>query len=153
MKKIGIENPHQDIGKSKFRVRRQYTCWVEYDVIAKDRDEAEEAVSQEGGIEKIEWQEGWYKGDPIEVYAGDYDSDYDAERDYEKYRGPLVTKIEECVPYEDRDIDTDEDILDYTDPEWTSDEYRWKTNSGDDQNGDADASSNHKDKEKDEIPF
>ena len=32
----------------------------------------------------------------------------------------------ECVPYEDRDIDTDQHFENYEDPEWTSDEYRWK---------------------------
>ena len=33
------DNPHKDIGKQKFRVRKAYTAWVEYDVVAKDKDE------------------------------------------------------------------------------------------------------------------
>ena len=37
-----------------------------------------------------------------------------------------TVKVEECVPYEDTDIDTGEDMLNYEDPDWTSDEYRWK---------------------------
>ena len=39
------DNPHQDIGKQKFRVRRSYTAYVEYDVVANSKDEAESAVS------------------------------------------------------------------------------------------------------------
>jgi len=31
---IGKESPHKDIGKQKFRVRKSYTAWVEYDVVA-----------------------------------------------------------------------------------------------------------------------
>ena len=31
------DNPHKDIGKQKFRVRKAYTAWVEYDVVAKPR--------------------------------------------------------------------------------------------------------------------
>ena len=33
-KPISKDNPHRDIGKSKYRVRQHYTTWVEYDVIA-----------------------------------------------------------------------------------------------------------------------
>ena len=36
-----------------------------------------------------------------------------------------MTKVEECVPYEEQDIDTNEWIDNYEDPEWTSDSYRW----------------------------
>ena len=51
------ENPHKDIGKQKFRVRKAYTAWVEYDVVADSKDEAIDAVIEHGGIEKIEWAE------------------------------------------------------------------------------------------------
>ena len=63
------DNPHKDIGKQKFRVRRAYTAWVEYDVVADSKDEAIDAVIDHGGIEKIEWEEGYYKDEPVEVYA------------------------------------------------------------------------------------
>ena len=36
------DDPHKDIGKQKFRVRRAYTTWVEYDVVANSKEEAEE---------------------------------------------------------------------------------------------------------------
>ncbi len=121
------DTPHQDIGKSKYRVRRHYTAWVEYDVVANSKDEAEDAVSEHGGIEKIEWAEGYHKDDPVEVYCSDHTFDSEMDSEYEKYgRDPRVQKIEECVPYEDTDDDTGEELLNYEDPEWTSEDYRWK---------------------------
>ena len=112
-------NPHADIGKQKFRVRRYYTAWVEYDVVADSKDEAENAVIEQGGIEKIEWAEGYHKDEPVEVYANDYNSDYD--RDTER-----AWKVAECVPYEDNDS------IDFEDPNWTTDDYEW-TKTGDEQ--------------------
>ena len=120
------DDPHKDIGKQKFRVRRSYTAYVEYDVVANSKDEAESAVSEHGGIEKIEWQEGYYGDEPVEVYCQDYNSDLDTDYDYEKYgREPRVQKVEECVPYEDRS-DNGEYFENYEDPEWTTDSSRWK---------------------------
>ena len=82
------DDPHQDIGKSKYKVRRHYTAWVEYEVVANSKDEAEDAVRDHGGIEKIEWQDGYYGDDPVEVVGEDYNFDGDADSDYEKYREP-----------------------------------------------------------------
>ena len=124
---IDKDNPHKDIGKQKFRVRKHYSVWVEYDVVAENRSEAESAVMDQGGIDRIEWQEGYHNDEPVEVYANDYESDYQAESDDEQYgRTPRVQKIAECVPYEDWDSDTDQHFDNYEDPEWTGDEYRWK---------------------------
>ena len=118
MKKIyNKDKPHADIGKQKFRVRRYYTAWVEYDVVADSKDEAENAVIEQGGIEEIKWAEGYHKDEPVEVYANDYNSDYD--RDTER-----AWKVAECVPYEDNDS------IDFEDPNWTTDDYEW-TKKGD----------------------
>ena len=114
------DDPHKDIGKQKFRVRRSYTAYVEYDVVANSKDEAESAVSEHGGIDKIEWQEGYYGDEPVEVYATDWNSDYGVDIDQP------VEKVEECVPYEDYDSDTGKHFDNYEDPEWTGDTYRWK---------------------------
>ena len=70
------DDPHKDIGKQKFRVRRAYTTWVEYDVVADSKEEAEDAVREHGGIDKIEWQEGYHNDEPVEVYATDWNSDH-----------------------------------------------------------------------------
>ena len=37
-------------------------------------------------------------------------------------------KIEECIPREDTDIDTDKIFLNYEDPDWSKDEYEWYKN-------------------------
>ena len=112
------DDPHKDIGKQKFRVRKAYTAWVEYDVVAENKDEAIDAVIEHGGIDKIEWSDGYHKDEPVEVYAQDYNPDASESFD--------AVKVAECVPYEERDIDTDQDFENYEDPEWTTDEYRWK---------------------------
>ena len=112
------DDPHKDIGKQKFRVRKAYTAWVEYDVVAENKDEAIDAVIEHGGIDKIEWSDGYHKDEPVEVYAQDYNPDSTESFD--------AVKVAECVPYEERDIDTDQEFENYEDPEWTTDEYRWK---------------------------
>ena len=111
------DDPHKDIGKQKFRVRKHYTTWVEYDVVANTKEEAEEAVREHGGIEKIEWSEGYHKDEPVEIYCQDYNSD-----PTESFE---AVKVAECVPYEDYDSD-DGHFDNYEDPEWTEDSYRWK---------------------------
>jgi len=117
---IDKDNPHKDIGKQKFRVRKHYSVWVEYDVVADNRSEAESAVMDQGGIEKIEWQEGYHNDEPVEMYANDWESDYQAESDDEQYgRTPRVQKIAECIPYEDNST------IDYSDPNWTENEFEW----------------------------
>ena len=112
------DDPHKDIGKQKFRVRKAYTAWVEYDVVAETKDEAIDAVIEHGGIDKIEWSDGYHKDEPVEVYAQDYN--VDSTESFE------AEKVEECVPYEDWDSDTDQNFDNYEDPEWTGDSYRWK---------------------------
>ena len=120
------DNPHKDIGKQKFTVKKFYNVEVDYEVVANSKSEAEDAVQEHGGIEKIEWQDGYYGDEPVEMKYYDHNWDQEAEIDYEKYgREDRVKKIEECVPYEESDIDTNEYYLNYEDPEWTSDDMRW----------------------------
>ena len=111
-KEYSKDNPHKDIGKQKFRVRKAYTAWVEYDVVADSKDEAIDAVIEQGGIEKIEWSEGYHKDEPVEVYAQDYNTD--STESFE------AVKVAECIPYEDSDS------IDYEDATWSSDDYEWK---------------------------
>jgi len=109
---ISKDNPHKDIGKQKFRVRKAYTAWVEYDVVAETKDEAIDAVIEQGGIEKIVWSEGYHKDEPVEVYAQDYNPD--STESFE------AVKVAEAIPYEDSDS------IDYGDYEWSTDEFEWK---------------------------
>ena len=111
---IDKENPHKDIGKQKFRVRMAYTAYVEYDVVADSKDEAVSAVIEKGGIERIEWADGYYNDEPVEVYASDYNTDHS------EGAGTFdVTKIAECIPYEDNST------IDYTDTDWSTNEFEW----------------------------
>lgn len=107
------DKPHKDIGKQKFRVRKAYTAWVEYDVVAKDHDEAIDAVIEQGGIDKIVWSEGYHNDEPVEIYAQDYNPDSTESFEAEK--------VAECIPYEDSDS------IDYSDPVWSTDEFEWGT--------------------------
>ena len=109
---IDKNTPHADIGKQKFRVRKNYTAWVEYDVVADSKDDAESIVMEHCGIEKIEWSEGYHKDHPVEVYSNDYNLDYSGDSD-------MTTKVAECVPYEDSST------VDYSDPDWTENEFEW----------------------------
>lgn len=113
MKEYNKDNPHEDIGKKKYRIRQNYNIWVEYDVVADSASEAEEAVLEEGGIDKIDWKEGFHDMHEVSVYANDWNTDYSQDLYNTK-------KVEECVPYEDN-----EGVY-YDDPEWTSDDFRWK---------------------------
>ena len=106
-----IDNPHKDIGKQKFRVRKAYTAWVEYDVVADNKDEAIDAVIDHGGIDRIEWSEGYHNDEPVEVVGQDYNID-----STESLEG---VKVAECIPYEDTDS------IDYEDPVWSTDEFEW----------------------------
>ena len=130
-KEYSKDNPHKDIGKQKFRVRKAYTAWVEYDVVADSKDEAIDAVIEQGGIEKIEWAEGYHKDEPVEVYAQDYNPDTTESFD--------AVKVAECVPYEDSDG------IYYDDPTWETQEYMWQI--------DEDQKPTETKKEDMEVPF
>ena len=137
---ISKENPHKDIGKQKFRVRKFYSVWVEYDVVAENRSEAESAVMEHGGIKSIDWADGYHNDEPVEMYANDWNSDYQAESDDEQYgRTPRVQKIAECVPYEDNDG------IYYDDPNWSTDDWEWKKK--------GDEPTRSKTKTEEEMPF
>ena len=108
------ENPHKDIGKQKFKVKQYYSAWVEYEVVADNKDDAMNKVIEHGGVEKVVWEDGCLGH--AEVVGQDYNYvDHDD-----------VEKVAECVPYEDSDIDTGEEMLNFEDPDWTTDSYRWK---------------------------
>ena len=112
---ISKDSPHPHIGKQKFRVRMAYTAYVDYDVVADSKDEAVNVIIDKGGIETIQWAEGWHKDEPVEVYATDWNTDHS------EGAGTFdVTKVAECIPYEDSDS------IDYSDPSWETEEYMWQ---------------------------
>ena len=112
---ISKDSPHPDIGKQKFRVRMAYTAYVDYDVVADSKDEAVNVIIDKGGIETIQWAEGWHKDEPVEVYATDWNTDHS------KGAGTFdVTKVAECIPYEDNST------IDYSDTDWSTNEFEWQ---------------------------
>tara|TARA_B100000676_G_C17567292_1_gene575338 strand:+ start:121 stop:537 length:417 start_codon:yes stop_codon:yes gene_type:complete len=133
---ISKENPHPDIGKQKFRVRMAYTAYVDYDVVADSKDEAVNVIIDKGGIETIQWAEGWHKDEPVEVYASDWNTDHSSDA------GTFdVTKVAECIPYEDNST------IDYTDTEWSTNEFEWQ------QDEDCGRPNIEKKKDDLEVPF
>ena len=73
------DNPHQDIGKQKFRVKKFYNVEVDYEVVANSKEEAEDAVQEHGGIDKIECLDGYYGDEPVEMIYNDHNWDQQAE--------------------------------------------------------------------------
>ena len=106
-------NPHPDIGKSKYKVKLGYYIWAEYEVVADSKDEAYDAVHEQGGLDRIKWQEGHHRNNEVKVIAEDWNPD--TEESFE------TVKIAECVPYED------DATIDYSDPNWTENEFEWGT--------------------------
>ena len=132
---IDKNTPHADIGKQKFRVKKFYTAWVEYDVVADSKEEADDVVSELGGISRVKWNEDEYHNNaPIEVVGEDSNIDY-------RVQGSYVRKVSECVPYEDSST------IDYSDADWTTNEFEWN------KTGDEGASEKYKIKKDEEIPF
>ena len=105
-------NPHPDIGKSKYKVKLGYYIWAEYEGVADSKDEACEAVHEQGGLDRIKWQEGNHRNHEIKVIAEDWNPD--TEESFE------TVKIAECVPYEDTST------IDYSDPDWSTNEFEWQ---------------------------
>jgi hypothetical protein len=89
-------------------------------------------VMEHCGIEKIEWSEGYHKDHPVEVYSNDYNLDYSGDTD-------MTTKIAECIPYEDSST------VDYSDPDWSTNDLEWNQTSSGDSNKIAD--------KEEEMPF
>ena len=114
------DKPNKDIGYQKWLVRKTYEVDMEYEIVAKTKEEAEELLSKE---EKINLEEVDGYGKTFrETIQGKHVNDMSGDE-------PTTwKKIEECVPSEDTDIDTDRKFINYDDSVWTTDEYEWTKN-------------------------
>jgi len=113
------DTPSKDIGYQKWEVRKTYEVDMLYEITAKTKEEAEELLER--------------KEDPKEEIDdyGDTFRETITSRYYFDLSGDEPTtwkKIEECIPREDTDMDTDKRFLNYEDPDWTKDEYEWYKN-------------------------
>ena len=93
---------------------------MEYEIVAKTRKEADEILDKEECI-KIEDVDG-YGEKFLETITGRHSNDMQGDE-------PTTwEKIEECVPREDTDLDTNKRYLNYEDPDWTKDDLDWLKN-------------------------
>ena len=114
--------PSKDIGYQKWEVRKTYEVEMVYEIVAKTKEDADNLLEKEECI-KLEEVDGY--GKTInETIKGRHANDMSGDE-------PTTwKKIEECVPMEDTDMDTDERYLNYEDPDWTKDDLEWKKNEG-----------------------
>ena len=114
------DTPNKEIGYQKWQVRKTYEVEMEYEIVAKTKEEAEELFSNKEHINVEDVDE---YGDTFrETIKGRHINDMSGDEPVE------WRKIEECVPREDTDIDTGKRFLNYEDPDWISDDYEWVKN-------------------------
>jgi leucyl-tRNA synthetase len=93
---------------------------MEYEIVAKTKKEADEILEKKECV-KVEDIDDY--GDTFrETIKGRHVNDMSGDEPVE------WKKIEECLPRDDIDIDTDKRFLNYEDPDWISDDYEWIKN-------------------------
>ena len=112
------DKPNEDIGYQKWQVRKTYEVEMEYEIVAKTKEEAEELLSKEEVV-KLEEVDGYGKTFR-ETITGKHVNDMSGDE-------PVSwTKIEECIPRNDEDMDNDnKPFLNYEDPDWSKDDFEW----------------------------
>ena len=114
------DKPNKEIGYQKWRVRKPHEVIMEYEIVAKTKEEAEELLSNKEhvNVEKIDEYGETFR----ETIKGGHVNDMSGDEPVE------WKKIGECVPREDEDIDTGKRFLNYEDPDWIADDYEWVKN-------------------------
>jgi hypothetical protein len=114
------DTPDKEIGYQKWRVRKTYEVEMLYEIVAKTKKEADELLEKNECV-KVEEVDDY--GDTYrETITGKHINDLSGDEPVE------WKKVEECIPREDTDIDTDKRFLNYEDPDWISDDYEWRKN-------------------------
>ena len=114
------DTPNKEIGYQKWQVRKTYEVEMEYEIVTKTKEEAEELLEKKECI-KVEDIDDY--GETFrETINGKHVNDMSGDEPVE------WKKIEECLPRDDIDIDTDKRFLSYEDPDWISDDYEWVKN-------------------------
>ena len=114
------DTPHEDIGYQKWKVRKTYEVEMEYEIVAKTKEVAEELLERrETPNEEIDDYGDTFRETIKSKHVNDLQGDEPTEWE----------KIEECVPTEDTDGDNDfKPFINYEDPDWTKDDYQWRKN-------------------------
>ena len=114
------DTPNSEIGYQKWLVRKTYEVDMEYEIVAKTREEAEELLEKKECI-KVDYVDDYGKTFR-ETIQGKHVNDMEGDE-------PTTwKKIEECVPREDTDMDTDKIFLNYEDPDWSKEDFEWVKN-------------------------
>ena len=114
------DTPNKEIGYQKWRVKKTYEVEMEYEIVAKTKEEAEELFEKKECINVGNVDD--YGETFRETITGRHVNDLSGDEPVE------WKKIEECVPRDDRDIDTGKRFLNYEDADWVSDDYEWVKN-------------------------
>jgi len=114
------DKPNGEIGYQKWRVRKTYEVDMEYEIVAKTKEEAEDILSSKEhvNVEEVddygETFRETIKGRHVNGLSGNEPVEW--------------KKIEECLPRDDEDIDTGKRFLNYEDPDWSGDDFEWVKN-------------------------
>ena len=112
------DTPDGEIGFQKWQVRKTYEVEMEYEIVAKTKKEAEDLLERKECV-KVEDVDDY--GDTFrETINGKHVNDMSGDE-------PVSwTKIEECIPRNDEDMDNDnKPFLNYEDPDWSKDDFEW----------------------------
>ena len=112
----------QHIGYSKFAKTKTYIVRVDYEVTAKNIDDANTIIEDTSGIEQITFNSGFGNSHLECLEVDSYHVDEENAQDDDK-----IKKIAECIPstYED---DNGKEQEDMEDGEWVTDDYEYKKN-------------------------
>ena len=112
----------KEIGYSKFTKTKTYTVRVEYEVIAKNKDDADRIIEDNAGIDKVIFEDNYINYEsPEDVKTDGYSVDEIEEEHY------VTKKIAECIP----ETYTDDNNKEKEDPEsgeWVTNDFEYKKN-------------------------
>ena len=114
------DTPDGEIGFQKWQVRKTYEVEMEYEIVAKTREEADELLEKKECVKVEDIDE--YGDTYRETIKGRHVNDMSGDEPVE------WKKIEECLPRDDNDIDTGKRFLNYEDPDWSKDDLDWVKN-------------------------
>ena len=113
------DTPNGEIGYQKWEVEVPYEVVYRYTITAKTKSEADEMLDKyQSSSEEIDEYGKTFRETIQSKVVNDMQGD----------EPTTWKKIEECIPREDTDMDTDKRFLNYEDPDWTKDEYEWLKN-------------------------
>ena len=113
------DTPDSEIGYQKWEVEVPYEVVYRYTITAKTKSEADEMLDKhQSSSEEIDEYGKTFRETIQSKVVNDMQGD----------ETKTWKKIEECVPREDTDMDTDKIFLNYEDPNWSKEDFEWVKN-------------------------